>query len=82
MRQKLASKGAAVKNVPAPLYPSSPVGLYVLRLDGAEVMRGLEIACWNYIHRVHPFSVDHAIRHEGYSMEPLIESASVTPAHG
>lgn len=51
-------------------YPSSPSGRYVLRLDGAEVLRGTEHDCWAYLHRSHCYSVFHALKFEGYSIEP------------
>jgi len=42
----------------------------VLRRDGAEVMRGTEGEIWTHIHRNCPYSVSHACRYEGYSIEP------------
>lgn len=41
----------------------------VLRRDGAEVMRGTELEIWDWIHRNHSYSVHHACRWEGYSIE-------------
>lgn len=43
--------------------------VYVLTRDGAEIMRGTEIAIWGWIHNNTSFSVFHATRHEGYSIE-------------
>lgn len=51
-------------------YGQSESGRYVLSRDGKEVLRGTEQECWEYLHRTHGFSVDHALTHEGYAMEP------------
>ncbi len=44
--------------------------MFVLKRDGNEVKRGSEIALWDYIHDNHCYSVDHAIRYEGYTITP------------
>lgn len=51
-------------------YGQSESGRYVLSRDGKEILRGTEQECWEYLHRTHGFSVDHALTHEGYAMEP------------
>jgi hypothetical protein len=43
-------------------------GQYVLLRYGKEVMRGTEGEVWQYIHRNHCYSVDHALKYEGYSI--------------
>jgi len=64
-------------------YPPSPSGQYVLSRDGKEVMRGTEQEIWQWMHRNHSYSIDHALRYEGYSITPA-EGAqrgeSFTPA--
>lgn len=42
----------------------------VLKRDGAEVMRGSELEIWDWIHQHHSYSIFHACRYEGYSIEP------------
>lgn len=62
-------------HTPTQLYPyqSSPTGYYILLRDGKETMRGTEQECWQFIHRFHCYSVEHALKYEGYSMEPVQE---------
>jgi hypothetical protein len=43
---------------------------YVLTLDGQEVFKGTEAAIWRYLHRNHGYSVSHALKYEGYKIEP------------
>ena len=52
-------------------YKPSPIGLYVLMHDGREVIKGSEDLLWCHIHRRHSFSVEHALKYEGYSIKPL-----------
>lgn len=47
--------------------------LRVLRRDGEEVKRGTEAELFQYLHRTHSFSVQHALKHEGYELLPLEE---------
>lgn len=66
-------------------YPSSPSGQYILRRDGQEVIRGSEQEIWQYIHRNHSYSINHALRYEGYSIAPVeglseVRGASFTPS--
>lgn len=64
-------RGRQQQQQPMITYPKSPSGQYVLRRDGQEVMRGTEDEVWQWLHRNHSYSVDHALRHEGYSIEPV-----------
>jgi hypothetical protein len=42
---------------------------WLLTRDGVEVSRfETESAAWAYLHRVHSYSVDHALRFEGYRL--------------
>jgi hypothetical protein len=43
---------------------------FILSRDGKEVLRGEEIDLWEYIHKNHPYSVSHALKHKGYEIEP------------
>lgn len=38
--------------------------------DGKFVMKGSEIAILDYIHNNHCYSMDHALKYEGYSVTP------------
>lgn len=51
-------------------YPKSVNGRYVLKRDGNELARGTELDVWSYIHQYHSFSVEHALRCEGFTIEP------------
>lgn len=51
-------------------YEKSETGKYVLTRDGRAILVGTEQECWAYIHERHCYSVDHAIRWEGYSIQP------------
>ncbi len=51
-------------------YEKSPTGRYILLRDGSEVMRGTEQDVWEYIHKNHSYSVEHALRYEGYHLIP------------
>lgn len=44
--------------------------IFILSRDGKEVMRGSEFAVLDFIHNRHSFSMDHAIKYEGYSVTP------------
>ena len=59
-------------------YKSSSTGRYVLKRDGSEVMRGTEQELWSHLHRIHGYSVEHALRYEGYSIEPSRAENPVT----
>lgn len=50
--------------------PAGSSGPWVLTRDGVEVITGTELECWQWIHSHTSFSVDHACRHEGYTMRP------------
>lgn len=43
--------------------------MFTLYRDGVEVMTGTEGEVWTWIHRNHCYSVDHALRWEGYRIE-------------
>lgn len=43
---------------------------FVLKRDGNEVLRGTEVEVTRYVHKNHSYSLDHALRHEGYSLSP------------
>ena len=43
--------------------------VFVLRRDGVEVARGDEFALLQYVHRTHGFSMQHALRYEGYAVD-------------
>jgi hypothetical protein len=43
--------------------------MWILKRDGVEVTRGTDIECIRYIHTCHSYSLSHALRYEGYSME-------------
>lgn len=49
----------------------NPEQVYTLDRDGKNVMMGtaLEIAAW--VHRHHSYSLDHALKHEGYTVTPV-----------
>lgn len=61
-------------------YPSSTSGQYVLTRDGQEIMRGTEEEIWRWIHRNHSYSIDHALRYEGYAIAP-VENVSAREVH-
>jgi hypothetical protein len=63
-RRPAARRGSAT-------YPRSPSDQYVLTRDGKEVLRGTENAIWAWMHRNHSFSVDHALKYEGYQIAPV-----------
>ena len=44
---------------------------FILKRDGEEVARGNEFELLKHIHTRHSFSIDWAIAHEGYSVEPV-----------
>lgn len=43
---------------------------FVLTHDGLEVMRGSENQIWTWLHRNHSYSVDWALKYEGYAIIP------------
>jgi hypothetical protein len=50
--------------------------VYHLYRDGKLLTTGTEAMCWRYIHGTTSFSVDHALKHEGFSMEPAAITAT------
>src|SRR5580704_4640067 len=57
-------------------WPHSPDDRYILSHDGKRVMSGTSFEIAAYIHRMHSYSVDHALKYEGYSVRPESEGAS------
>lgn len=47
--------------------------MHILKRDNVEVFRGSEDQCFEWVHNHHSFSFAWACRHEGYSLEPVIE---------
>ena len=45
--------------------------IYRLTRDGTPIMEGTEIEVIAYIHKHHPYSLMHAVNHEGYRLEPV-----------
>jgi hypothetical protein len=45
---------------------------YILRRDGKDVLIGKEIEVWGYLHKTHSYSIDWAIKNEGYSIVPQV----------
>lgn len=45
--------------------------------DNEEIWRGSEAECFGKLHRMVGYSVDHATKHEGWSIEPL----NLNPLH-
>lgn len=41
---------------------------YFLYRDNKLMFFGTELECVEYIHRHHCYSIDHALKHEGYSL--------------
>lgn len=63
--------------VPAHLLPeresaAEVEGPWTLRRDGHACVTGTYPECMAYIHRVHSFSLDWALKHEGYSIAPAV----------
>lgn len=54
-------------------YEASPIDYYALKRDGKEVQRGTEGFLWWWLQNNHSYSVDHALKNEGYSIVPLKE---------
>ena len=43
---------------------------YLIKRDGLEVARlDSELAVMVYFHKTHPYSMDHALKYEGYTVE-------------
>jgi hypothetical protein len=57
-------------------YEKSSSGMYLLKRDGRDVLLGTEQDIWQYIHQHHAYSVEHALRYEGYSIEPVSSNPS------
>jgi hypothetical protein len=51
-------------------YGPSPTGQYVLTRDGTEIMRGTEQEIWAWMHSHLGYSIEHALRYEGYEITP------------
>lgn len=62
-------------------YQRSASDQYVLTRDGREVMRGTESQIWKWMHANVSSSVDHALRHEGYKIEPVETAPHQQPLH-
>ena len=45
---------------------------YILYHDGKEIMRGKEFEILKYIHQHHSYSLNHALKYEGYSIEESV----------
>ncbi len=58
---------SAVAAAPSP----SDATRYVLKLDGKPVTTGTWFDLMRWMHSTHPYSLDHALRWEGYSIQPL-----------
>lgn len=56
-------------------YGYPPAERYTLTRDGKPLMIGTEAECWNYLHATHACSVSHALRWEGYKLEPASRPA-------
>jgi hypothetical protein len=54
-------------------YRSSPSNKYTLFRDGETILSGTEQDLWKYLHAHHCYSVDHAIKHEGYRIQSAEE---------
>jgi len=63
-------RGASEARDPYP-YPTSHTGQYRLTRDGKEVLRGSEGEIWKWMHRHESSSIEHALRYEGYKIEPI-----------
>jgi hypothetical protein len=57
--------------------PPTPKPRFELRRDGVLILTGTEDECWQYIHRMHCYSVSHATTHEGYSITPVAQRDGV-----
>lgn len=44
---------------------------YTLYRDGKETLTGTERECFQYILNHHSYSVDHALKYEGYSLKRI-----------
>lgn len=45
--------------------------IFTLKRDGKEILKGSEITILDYIHMSHSFSLSHALKYEGYSVENI-----------
>jgi hypothetical protein len=52
---------------------------YNLRRDGRTILTGTEIECWGYIHWNHAYSIEHALKYEGYTITPVTEDQQLDP---
>lgn len=55
-------------------YTQSPSNQYILTRDGQELARGTEHEVWKYVHKNHSFSVERALLHEGFKIQPIEET--------
>jgi hypothetical protein len=56
--------------------------MLILKRDGVEVMRGDDFQVLAWIHCNHSYSLDHAVRHEGYSVEEAGNAGPDGPSKG
>ncbi len=47
--------------------------LYDLRRDGKIIFRGTANECFIKLHRIQSSSVDHALKYEGYTINPTMK---------
>jgi hypothetical protein len=47
------------------------ISIFTLKRDGKEIIKGSEITLLQYIHNNHCYSMSHALRYEGYSVEKI-----------
>ncbi len=62
-------------------YEISKTDNYLLKRDGVLVMQGTQEMVWRWLHTNEPFSVSHALKYEGYSIEPLDLPIHNIPLH-
>lgn len=51
-------------------YFRSTCDQYILSRDGVAQMAGTEAEVWDFIHKNHCYSVEHALKYEGYTITP------------
>lgn len=55
---------------------------YDLYRDSQFIMRGTYFELVQYIHRMHCYSFDHAVKYEGYSTQPVIIANNSRRSYG
>jgi hypothetical protein len=55
---------------------------YLKRDGGLKFSASAEVDIWRWLHRNHSFSVDHALKWEGYTIEHCDDCKPVGPAPG